>query len=416
MKFLFSINSIYCIYSIIFFLFIGCNSGNIKIGEAYKLGKVPDSILEVSKPDPFLNHLKIDFPELPGHDDLIFDNKNQIAYASGMDGWIWKLDFKTNAAEAWVKPPVNPAGLQFSNKSNESILACASRLGGVSYDETNRVGLYEINIKTKSVVPLLLNLPKLEKSDFETVYPKAKRPTFSLKELNESNSRPFSLCNDLAVSKDGNRIYISEPFERPNAAMGSGAVPEAIGLYPHGKLWMYDRKQNTVSLIMNGFTFVDGIVIADHSASAEESVIITETTKFRIIKANISGKQEGSFEILFENLPGLADGLERDTLGRIWVGIIKPRSGLINFVHNNPWLKPFLLSIPQRILPIAKKTGILLLDPTGKKTLYYSMHDGSKIKDISVVVPNSNSLYFPSFDTTSRGLYSIPTDSLKLGE
>ncbi|PJZ47153.1 SMP-30/gluconolactonase/LRE family protein [Leptospira brenneri] len=395
---------------------IGCNSGNIKIGEAYKLDSVPSSITEVTQPDPFLNHLNISFPDLPGHDDLIFDNKNKIAYASGMDGWIWKLDFKTNSAEAWVKPPVNPAGLQFSNKSNESILTCASRLGGVSYDESNRVGLYEINIKTKSVVPLLLNLPKLEKSDFETVYPESKRPTFSLKNLNESNSRPFALCNDLAVSNDGNRIYISEPFERPDAAMGSGAVPEAIGLYPHGKLWMYDRKQNTISLIMTGFTFVDGIIIADHSTTKEESVIITETTKFRIIKANISGKQEGKFEVLFENLPGLADGLERDAKGRIWVGIIKPRSGLMNLVHNNPWIKPFLLSLPQRILPIAKKTGILVINPSGSKALYYSMHDGSKIKDISVAVPNLDSIYFPSFDTSSKGLYSVHIDNLKLGE
>ncbi len=407
-------NSIYVV--LIYLLSVGCNTGNIKIGKAYKFGNVPDSILEVSKPDPFLTNLSISIPELPGHDDLIFDNENQIAFASGMDGWIWKLDFKSNSATAWVKPPVNPAGLQFANKNNESILVCASRLGGVTYDENQRVGLYEVNIKTKAIIPLLITLPKIENSDFETVYPESKRLTFALKNLNESNSRAFSLCNDLAVSNDGNRIYISEPFERSDAAMGSGAVPEAIGLYPHGKLWLYDRKQNAVSLVMSGFTFVDGIIIADHTNSTEESVIITETTKFRIIKAYINGSKEGRFEVLFENLPGLADGLERDSKGRIWVGIIKPRSGLVNMVHNNPWLKPFLLSLPQRILPIAKKTGILILDSSGKKTIYYSMHDGSKIKDISVAVPNLETVYFPSFDTSSKGLYSIPAASFKLGE
>ncbi|XDD46356.1 SMP-30/gluconolactonase/LRE family protein [Leptospira sp. WS39.C2] len=396
--------------------FFACNTNNIKIGNAYQLGKVPDSIVHVTRQDPFLNNLNVSFPDLPGHDDLIFDNKNQIAFASGMDGWIWKLDFKTKSAEAWVKTPVNPAGLQFSNKSNESILACASRLGGEKYDTTSEVGLYEINIKNKSVTPLVLRLPKLESTEFETVYPESKRPTYSLPNLNEKNGRPFSLCNDLTVSKDGNRIYISEPFESTNAAMGSGAVPEAIGLYPHGKLWMFDRKRNTVSLVMNGFTFVDGIIIADHTTSKEESVIITETTKFRIIKAYINGKEEGKFEVLFENLPGLADGLERDSKGRIWVGIIKPRSGLINFVHNNPWIKPLLLSIPQKVLPIAKKTGILLLDPSGKNALYYVMHDGSKIKDISVVVPNLDTLYFPTFDKSSKGLFSIQTTSLMLGE
>lgn len=404
-------------YIVLFSLLsIGCNTGNIKIGNAYKLGNVPDSIQDVSKPDPFLSNLKVNIQELPGHDDLIFDNKNQIAFASGMDGWIWKLDLNSNSATAWVKPPVNPAGLQFANKKNESILVCASRLGGVTYEETQRVGLYEVNIKSKLVVPLVLTLPKMEISDFEIVYSESKRPTFELKNLNETNSRAFSLCNDLAVSKDGNRIYISEPFERSDAAMGSGAVPEAIGLYPHGKLWMFDRQKNTISLVMSGFTFIDGIIIADHSKSKEESVIITETTKFRIIKANINGKKEGTFEILFENLPGLADGLERDSKGRIWVGIIKPRSGLVNIIHNNPWLKPFLLSLPQRILPIAKKTGIMVLDSSGKKALYYSMHDGSKIKDISVAVPNLDSVYFPSFDTSSRGLYSIQSANFELGE
>ncbi|TGK90326.1 SMP-30/gluconolaconase/LRE-like region [Leptospira bourretii] len=395
---------------------IGCNTNNIKIGKAYKLGPVPNTIQEVTKPDPFLENLNVTMRLLPGHDDLIFNNQEKVAYASGMDGWIWKLDFKSNLETAWVKPPVNPAGLQFADKKKESILFCASKLGGVTYDDSQRVGLYEVNIKTKSITPILLSLPKIENSDFEIVYSESKRPTFSLQSLNEYNSRPFSLCNDLAVSNDGNRIYISEPFERVNAAMGSGAVPEAIGLYPHGKLWMYDRKQKTISLVMNGFTFVDGIIIAEHSVTKEESVIITETTKFRIIKANISGKKEGTFEVLFDNLPGLADGLERDTTGRIWVGIIKPRSGLVNFIHNNPWIKSFLLSLPQRILPIAKKTGIMVLDATGKKAIYFTMHDGSKIKDISVAVPNEDSVYFPSFDTSSRGLYSISTNNLLLGE
>ncbi|PJZ28255.1 SMP-30/gluconolaconase/LRE-like region, partial [Leptospira kmetyi] len=121
-------------------------------------------------------------------------------------------------------------------------------------------------------------------------------------------------------------------------------------------------------------------------------------------------------EILFENLPGLADGLERDDRGRIWVGIIKRRSSLINLVHANAWLKPFLLSLPQKILPISKKTGILVLDSKAQKPLYYFMHDGSKIADISVSVPFEGRVYFPSFDKTSRGLFSLSIDDLNLGE
>lgn len=396
---------------------IGCNSEKIKIGESYKLGEIPSEILKAeAAQDSFLSGLKTEMKDLPGHDDLIFDAEKKVAYASGMDGWVWKLDFQTGKASAWLKPPVNPAGMQFANADKNKILVCASRLGGENYEESQKVGLYELDIQTKSIQPLILNLPKIENGIFEKVYVSSERPILPLKELNASNSRPFSLCNDLAISKDGNRIYISEPFERENAAMGSGAVPEAIGLFPHGKLWMYDRKTNSISLILNGFTFVDGILIEQNAAGEEESVVFTETSKFRIIRAFLSGKKEGTSEILFENLPGLADGLERDDQGRIWVGIIKRRSSLINLVHSNPWLKPFLLSLPQWILPISKKTGILVLDSKAQKPLYYSLHDGSKIVDISVAVPFQDRVYFPSFDKKSRGLFSLSVTDLKLSE
>ncbi|MGJ4744813.1 SMP-30/gluconolactonase/LRE family protein [Leptospira sp. SA-E8] len=392
-----------------------CNPSGIKIGESYKLGDIPSSILEVQdKQDPFLSGLKVEMTDLPGHDDLLFDRAKGFGYASGMDGWIWRLNFKTGKAEQWIKPPVNPAGMQYSDQTKNKILVCASKLGGEVYEEKNRVGLYEVDIETKKIDPILLDLPKLEKEEFEKVYSFSAMPTFSIQDLNSSNSRPFSLCNDLAVSEDGNRIYITEPFERVDAAMGSGAVPEAIGLYPHGKLWMLDRKKDTISLALSGFTFVDGILVEKSADGKEESVVFTETTKFRIIRAFLSGKKEGSSEVLFENLPGLADGLERDTNGRIWTGIIKKRSGLVNIVHKNPWLKKLILSLPQKILPISHNTGILVIDPSGKRPLYYIMHDGSKIKDISVSVPFEDRVYFPSFDKTSRGLYSLPVSSLKI--
>ncbi|GBF38833.1 SMP-30/gluconolactonase/LRE family protein [Leptospira johnsonii] len=404
------------IFIALFFL-IACNPSGIKIGEAYKLGEVPSSILEVQdKQDPFSNDLKVEMKDLPGHDDLVFDRAKGFGYASGMDGWIWRLNLRTGKAEQWVKPPVNPAGMQYSDHSKDKILVCASRLGGEAYEEKNRVGLYEVDIETKKIDPIILDLPKLEKEEFEKVYSFSEMPNFSLTDLNSSNSRPFSLCNDLAVSEDGNRIYITEPFERVDAAMGSGAVPEAIGLYPHGKLWVLDRQKNTVSLALSGFTFVDGILIEKSPDGKEESVVFTETTKFRIIRAFLTGKNQGSSEVLFENLPGLADGLERDKDGRIWTGIIKKRSGLVNFIHKNPWLKKIILSLPQKILPISHTTGILVIDSSAKKPLYYSMHDGSKIKDISVSIPFEDRVYFPSFDKTSRGLYSLPVSSFKIKE
>ena len=406
-----------CLFiSFLSILAAGCNPRKIKIGEPYNLGGVPEEITKVqATQDPFATGLKVEMTDLPGHDDVIFDHGKNIGYASSMDGWIWKLDFTTGHADRWAHPPVNPAGMQFSGPGKEKILFCASRLGGESYDAGARVGLYEADTATGQIKPVLLDLPRVEKEEFEKVYPTTDRPSLSVKNLNSANSRPFSLCNDLAISSDGNHIFISEPFEREDAAMGSGAVPEAIGLYPHGKLWMYDRKSESVSLILGGFTFVDGILLEEKSGDVE-SVLFTETTKFRILRAYLSGINQGKSEVLFENLPGLADGLERDAKGRIWAGIIKQRSGLVNVIHRNPWLKSFLLSLPQGLLPISKKTGFLVLDASARQPLYYFMHDGAVITDISVAVPQGDRVYFPTFNASSRGLYSLSISDLHLTE
>ncbi len=389
-------------------------SSDIKIGGAYDLGPVPDEVIQVQDHSEPLANASVEMKELPGHDDLVFDVKSKIGYASGMDGWVWKLDFASGEAKRWVELPVNPAGMQFANSDRDRLLVCASRLGGEEYPPEARVGLYEIEIDSGEYKPLVLDLPELTDPGEPVVYAKDRQDAKPLSQLSGDNSRPFSLCNDLAVSSDGNRIYLTEPFRREDAAMGSGAVPEAIGLYPHGKLWMYDRGQNTISLVLDGFTFIDGILLEESGepgAPAESSVIFTETTRFRMIRAFLTGEKAGQYEVLQDNLPGLADGLERDSEGRIWTGIIKKRSGLINLVHANPWLKPMLLGLPQALLPVSKATGIMVFDPTGRQTLYFSMHDGSHIMDISVAVPMGDRIYLPTFKKSARGLYSIPLAS-----
>lgn len=398
------------------YLFLAPAPGGVHIGPAIQSGDVPASIRAVEAAGDPLAGVHKDFPDLPGHDDVVFDAAGRTAYASGMDGWIWKLDLQNATAEAWVRPPVNPAGMRFANAREDTLLVCASRLGGDGSGADANVGLYEVDLASAKITPLLLRLPLSPDGAAERVYAAAEQTAVALESLDAQNSRPFSLCNDLAVSGDGKRIYLTEPFVRADAAMGSGAVPEAIGLYPHGKLWRYDREERTVSLVLDGFTFVDGILLEDGINGGEASVLFTETTKFRMMRAHLTGTRAGTADLLYENLPGLADGLDRDERGRIWIGIIKKRSGLMNFVHANPWIKPLLLRIPQNMLPISKTTGLLILDPSARQPLYFTMHDGSAVTDISVAVPHGGRAYLPSFDRHSRGLYSLAVDSMDIRE
>ena len=370
---------------------------DVQIGPAHHFTSPPESILQIKDASDYLKEeVQSISTDMNGYDDIVFQDSTSLAFMSGMDGWIWQLNRQTGETQKWVEMPLIPSGMQFSPNNSNMLYSCTARLGGEKTNSDEKVGLYEVNISAKEVKPILLRLPKIDPKPLSTTFSVAERPTFKLDDLNENNSRDFCLCNDIAISEDGNRIYISEPVNSQRAAMGSGAFIEAIGIAPIGKMWLLDLTKNTVSLIVDNFTFVDGLLL-ETKDSVESAIFFTETTKFRIHKTHLSGIKEGTTELIWDNLPGLPDGMDRDAKGNIWIGIIKERSALINWIHRNPWIKPFFMRIPQSLIPVSKSSGILALSPDSRRPLFYSMHDGEILHDISVVCPVEGSLYFPTF-------------------
>lgn len=378
---------------------------DLQIGPAHIFGEAPASIKGITAQSDYLaEHIQTFPSEMAGYDDVAFQDNTSFAYLSGMDGWIWQLNRATGQSTPWVKMPLIPSGMQFSPTDANTLYSCIARLGGKKTAAGEKVGLYKVDIKGKKVNPVLLKLPKTNSTPVGTTFSPSERPTFKLSELNEENSRDFCLCNDMAISKDGQRIYISEPVFSQRAAMGLGAFIEAIGLAPIGKMWLLDLANETVSLVVDNYTFVDGLLL-ENKDSIENAIFFTETTKFRMHKTYLSGAKAGTTELIWDNLPGLPDGLDRDKNGNIWTGIIKERSSLINWIHANPWIKPLVLRIPPSILPVSKNTGIMAFSPDGRTPLFYSMHDGSKLFDISVACPIGDELYFPTFTEELSGVF-----------
>ena len=384
----------------------------IKISEPIILGDIPPEMAAVkARGDPIAEYMITDLPELPGNDEYVFMDDKGYAYVSCMDGWIWRVDLKANKAEPFVNMPLMPAGMRRVTEDSDYIAVCCSCLYGEKYPDNERVGVYLLNVETKEVsllfdrVPIIPEKYTVPAGNHGVVYAGPYQTVvLNLSQANEQNSRPAMFCNGVDVSADGNRFYFSEPFPYEGASMGGGTFHEALAMGKNGRLWCYDREANTMRLIGEGYHFVDGVLLEyKDNSERETSVLVSETIRFQITRLHLSGEKAGQDEIIITNLPGMCDGLSRDEYRNVWGAMLKPRSNLMGWVHANPWAKKILLRIPRDWLPVGKATGILALSPDCSEVLYYTMYEGPKIDNISIVNPYNGRIYFTRFNKEEYG-------------
>jgi hypothetical protein len=388
---------------------------HLVVGPPYEIGPPPSAVERVRSPrdDIGIDATRTAF-ELPGYDDVVVQEEQQRAIATGVDGFMWIVDLATGHARHLLDVPLMPAGARAVPGDPDRILFCAARYGDRRDDPHQSPGVYELTIPAPEVHEVAIRVPlppppaPPRDGNQGTIFAGDALHEVALADLTDENSRPIAFCNDLDVSPDGRRIYFSEPFAYEGASMGPGAVPEAITLGRNGRLWRIDRARDTIALIAQGYTFLDGVLLELDGFGVEHAVLITETPKFRILRLHVARERAGEDEVMWDALPGMPDGLDRDALGRIWVGFVRMRTDLTTWVHAHPWVKPLLLRLPPALLPVPHDTGMLALSRNARTPLYFAAHDGSRVREISVVVPGKDRLYLPSFALDNRGLVTMP--------
>lgn len=152
---------------------------------------------------------------------------------------------------------------------------------------------------------------------------------------------------------------------------------EALEARPKGRLLAFDPSADEghrLTLLLDGLYFANGVAVA----ADQQSILVSETFRYRIIRYWLSGPKAGTKELFADRLPGFPDGISRGRNGRYWVALYSPRSSLLDSTHPYPIIKTLLAALPKGLQGKAARHGAILglnergdvvanlQDPTGR--------------------------------------------------
>lgn len=217
---------------------------------------------------------------------------------------------------------------------------------------------------------------------------------------NSAGGKPFGFTDDLDIADDG-KIYFSDASDRFGVHNWRDDIMEHRG---NGRLLVYDPATKETTVLMDDLYFANGIALS----ADQQSVLFTETSKYRIRRYWLSGPQQGTAEVWIDNLPGFPDNMSLGSQGIYWVALPSPRNPLLDQLLPRPFLRKVVRRLPQAVQPNPIRYGMVLgLDEDGQ-VRYNLQASGGEIAFITGVEEVKGKLYLGSLEEPRIGIISRP--------
>jgi len=302
-----------------------------------------------------------------GPEDIVFDKAGNLYCGvhrkanDFSDGRILKMDTagKTSVyydARSWV------AGLHFDSDGNLVALS-------------HREGLIRIGPDQKATV--------LAKQD--------------------ENGQPFLIPNGLDIASNG-KIYFSNTSEASayNVKYGRKVILEQR---PIGGLHCFDPKTGKVTTLIRGTFFGNGVVLSKD----EQFLLMTETSRYRVLKYWLKGAKAGQTETFMDNLPGFPNGISIREDGSFWLGFSTKRSDALDKIHPKKGMKKLVFALPNFMQPKADAFGMVMnVSPEGKILQAFFDTKGTVMPEAGAVKEHQGYLYLGGDVVPHIGKYKLP--------
>ena len=173
---------------------------------------------------------------------------------------------------------------------------------------------------------------------------------------------PIRYADAVVVAGDG-RIYFTDASMRFGPAEWGGtfeaSVLDIIEQSSTGRVLEYDPATRTTRVVARGLSFANGLALSADG----QSLYVAETGKYRVWKIATAAADldvatpSPQARVLLDNLPGYPDNLMRGQGGRIWLGLTKPRSAVVDALADKPFLRAVTLRLPRALWPVPPAYG-----------------------------------------------------------
>jgi sugar lactone lactonase YvrE len=236
--------------------------------------------------------------------------------------------------------------------------------------------------------------------------------------VNRPGTEPIVYADAVVAAAD-DRIFFTDATQRFSPReMGTfdAALLDVMEHSCTGRVLEYRPSTRALRLVMSGLCFPNGIALS----SDEAHLFIAETGEYRIWKVEATagaldartagrGPTNPRAVVILANLPGFPDNLTRDSAGRLWTGLSKPRSGIIDALSNHPRLRAMSLRLPRSLWPVPPAYGhVIAFDEDGH--VVADLQDpAGHIPETSGATEFEGRLYVQSLHGDAFGLLSDPS-------
>lgn len=196
---------------------------------------------------------------------------------------------------------------------------------------------------------------------------------------------PLRFADAVKVAPGGT-IWLTDATRRFSAQdLNSTFEASVLDILEHsctGRLIAVDPVSMKSRVALSGLCFPNGVAFSADG----RSLFLSETGSYRILKIDLAkltvtrptrgltgtptlanALSQGAASVLIDNLPGYPDNLMAGASGRLWVGLTKPRSAVVDGTAEHPFLRSLTLRLPRMLWPVPKEYGHLIaFDEAGK--------------------------------------------------